>query len=55
MSDESATERNVLIDVSGLSVDDLGEFANSSLMRAVRRILVADDESDVIAAWGNCP
>jgi hypothetical protein len=54
MSDESAIVQDVLIDVSGLSLDDLSEFADSCLVRALRRFLAAGDESDVIAEWPNC-
>jgi hypothetical protein len=54
MSGESAIAQDVLIDASGLSPDDLSEFADSCLVRALRRFLAAGDESDVIAEWANC-
>jgi hypothetical protein len=54
MSGESAIVQDVLIDASGLSLDDLSEFGDSCLVRALRRFLAAGDESDVVAEWANC-
>jgi FXSXX-COOH protein len=51
MSDESNIARDVLIDVSGLSLADLPGNGDSSLLRALRRYLAPDDEADVIAEW----
>ena len=53
MSDESGIVQDVLIDVSGLSLADLSEIADSCLVRALRRFLSAGDEGDVIAEWAN--
>jgi hypothetical protein len=54
MSDESVIVSDALIDVSGLSLDDLPEYGDSSLIRALRRFLTVGDEADVIAEWPNC-
>jgi hypothetical protein len=54
MSDETIIANDVLIDLSGLSLDDLPEFPGSRLLGALRRILSAPDESDVVAEWPNC-
>jgi hypothetical protein len=51
VSDESNNASDVLIDLSGLSLADLPESADSRLVRALRRFLAADDEADVIAEW----
>jgi FXSXX-COOH protein len=51
MADESSIASDVLIDVSDLSLADLPENGDSSLLRALRRVLAAGDEADVIAEW----
>jgi FXSXX-COOH protein len=51
MSDESSIARDVLIDVSGLSLADLPGNGDTSLLRALRRFLSAGDEAGVIAEW----
>jgi FXSXX-COOH protein len=51
MSDESSIARDVLIDVSGLSLADLPGNGDSGLLRALRRFLSAGDEAGVIAEW----
>lgn len=52
VSNEANVERDVLIDVSDLSIANLTGSGDSGLVRALRRFLaVDDDEADVIAAW----
>lgn len=55
MFDEPIIASDVLIDLSGLSLADLPEHGDSCLLRALRRILDARDESSVIAEWNNGP
>jgi hypothetical protein len=55
MSDESNISSDVLIGLAGLSLGDLPENGDSSLVRALRRFLAADDEVGVVAEWNQCP
>jgi hypothetical protein len=51
MSDNPNISNDVRIDLSGLTLGDLPEDGDSSLLRALRRFLSAGDEADVIAEW----
>ena len=53
MSSEPVIASDVLIDLSDMSLAGLPEDGDSCLLRALSRILAADDESDVIAEWNN--
>ena len=53
MSDKPNVASDVLLDLPTLSLADLSEKGDSVLIRALRRILAADDEADVVAEWNS--
>ncbi len=54
MSDDPGDTEGGIIDLSGLTLRDLDEWGDSSLLRELRRVLGPNlDDHDAVAGWGN--
>jgi FXSXX-COOH protein len=53
MRGDQPDDEQGLIDVSDMTLRELREWGDSSLLAEIRRVLRADGDSDVAASWSN--